>query len=129
MSNEIDIETGEIRFFHRHPYARERVQTQIIGESMTHQSHHDGCDVNQIMARYSRTGEMPPGRPGQFADVSNLQGDLTTLIEKARETSAEVKRRSRKKEVQTDLPGVDNPADQPGPTATAETPPPATPTA
>lgn len=125
MSNDIDLETGEIRFFHRHPFSRERVQTQIIGESLTHQSHHDGCDVNQIMARYNRTGEMPDGRPGQFADVSNLQGDLTTLVEKARETSKEVKRRSRKKEEQNDLPGLDNPVNQPTPSASVETPPPA----
>ncbi|MEM2002562.1 MAG: hypothetical protein QXT77_07965 [Candidatus Methanomethylicaceae archaeon] len=53
---------------------------------MTHQSHADSCDINNIIRRFDRTGVLPPSdRPQQFADVTGLQGDLTDRINSSRE--------------------------------------------
>lgn len=70
----------------RHPFERVRVFSCVRGESMTHQSHKNQCDVNAIVKRFDRTGELPPPtRPPQYADVSELQGDLTERINLSRE--------------------------------------------
>lgn len=70
----------------RHPMERNRYRTPVVGESMTHQSHKDLCDVNAIVKRFDRTGELPPAtREAQYADVSSLQGDLTERIAMSRE--------------------------------------------
>lgn len=76
----------------RHPRERFRIVTVIDGESRTHQSHADSCDIHKIIARFDRTGVLPPGRgEGTFADVSDLQGeDLTTLIERSNDTRSKV---------------------------------------
>lgn len=72
------------------PMSRRRIQTVIVGESMTHQSAADSCDVNQIMARYDRTGVLPPSaRQGVFADVTSLQVDLTEAVNSSRATIKE----------------------------------------
>lgn len=43
--------------------------------------------MNNIIARYERTGQLPPSRQvPQYADVTGLQGDLTDLHNVARET-------------------------------------------
>jgi hypothetical protein len=61
----------------REPFSRERLHTEIVGESRTHQSHRESCDVNWIISRYERTGELPRvKRDGVYADVSALGGDL-----------------------------------------------------
>lgn len=70
----------------RHPYERARVTTIFTGESMTHQSHADSCDINNIIRKFDRTGVLPPStRPEQYADVTGLQGDLTERINTSRE--------------------------------------------
>lgn len=70
----------------RHPFERVRTPTIILGESMTHQSHAESCDINNIIRRFDRTGVLPPGtRPAQYADVTALQGDLTERINTSRE--------------------------------------------
>lgn len=75
--------------FVRHPYSRERLTFDTDGESMTHQSHADSCDVNKIIGRYERTGQLPLAtRPPQYADVSGLQGDLTERINFAKDALA-----------------------------------------
>lgn len=76
----------------RPPFFRERFPTIIVGESMTHQSHAASVDINAIVARFQRTGQLPPGNgPGVYADVTALQGDLVEraiasqeVIERAR---------------------------------------------
>lgn len=40
--------------------------TGEILESLTRQEHKDECDINSILARYERTGDLPPSRPGAF---------------------------------------------------------------
>lgn len=70
----------------RHPFERHRTPTIILGESMTHQSHAEACDINNIIRRFDRTGALPPAtRPEQYADVTGLQGDLTERINSSRE--------------------------------------------
>lgn len=77
----------------RHPAERQRIQTVIIGESMTHQSHAESCDINSIIRRFDNTGTFPPGREnGQYADVVGLQGDLTERINMSRQTLDEAGR-------------------------------------
>lgn len=57
------------------------------GESMTQQCHKDQTDVNAIVARFDRTGYLPPNTgQGQYGDVTGLQGDLTERISLASQT-------------------------------------------
>lgn len=68
----------------RPPWARVRFQTVNEEPSMTQQSHFDQTDVNAIVARFERTGVMPPPmRPGQYADVTGLQGDFTEILNRS----------------------------------------------
>lgn len=55
---------------------RERVFHQLEGESMTERSHADQTDINVIVSRYRRSGDLPPPQtPPIFMDVTALQGD------------------------------------------------------
>lgn len=69
-------------------YDRERLPAKLYGESKTHQSHAEACDVNKIIRKYERTGELPPARTEpQYADVTNLQNaDFGELLQKSRDT-------------------------------------------
>mgnify|MGYP000154750743 CR=1 FL=1 len=56
-------------------------------ESVTDTTFGNDTDVNRIIARCKRTGEpLPDNGPGQYADCSNLQKDLSTLIDEAKST-------------------------------------------
>lgn len=82
----------------REAHVRLRVPFVVTGVSMTTQSHADSCDINKVMARFDRTGALPPGREGaQFADVTHLQADFTELVNKSRAVSAEVRDKIRAK--------------------------------
>lgn len=73
-------------------YQRVRTPSIIKGESRTHQSHKDETDVNTIVARYQRTGELPPNPRGlepTFEDVTGLQQDLTEAYNKSIEVTTE----------------------------------------
>lgn len=75
-----DIETGEIMDAVP-PNGRLRVTHPVVGESLTHQSFADKCDVNNIIKTYEQTGILPPDMGnGYYDDVTGLQGDLTSLI-------------------------------------------------
>lgn len=70
----------------RRPGTRVRQVFCPVGESMTQQQHKDQTDVNAIVERFERTGSLPPNMgQGQFADVSELQGDLSDLINRSRD--------------------------------------------
>lgn len=72
------IEVNQPTF--RQPMSRIRLITETEGESMTHQSHAASCDINVIINQFSRTGQLPPNhRQPQYADVTHLSKDLTTL--------------------------------------------------
>ncbi|AXH77223.1 MAG: internal scaffolding protein [Microviridae sp.] len=64
------------------PYGyRARVPFYPVGESMTEQSHAGLCDINNIVARFQSTGQLPPPRvEGQYADVTRLQMSLQDRI-------------------------------------------------
>lgn len=85
----IDDENGELVVRIRRPHERLRVQTEIIGESLTQQSFKDLTDINNIVNRYDRTGYLD-GRNTTpvYADVTSLQGDLTESINSSREAIA-----------------------------------------
>lgn len=74
----------------RKPWHRERVQHPGGGESMTDRSFGNDTDVNNIVARFQRTGELPKPPPGAenpiYDDVTELQCDLTEMISKTQET-------------------------------------------
>jgi len=72
----------------RPPYCRTRFLTINDEPSMTQQSDLDQTDVNAIVDRFKRTGQLPNiNEPrAQYADVSDLQIDLTTAINRLRET-------------------------------------------
>lgn len=68
----------------RNRWWRERVYSDCGGDSATEQSHKDLTDINNIVQRFQRTGELPPQREGQYADVTPLQGDFQERIEFAK---------------------------------------------
>lgn len=64
-------------------------ETVIVdyGPSKTKQSEAESCDVNRIMARFEKTGELPVVvDPGYFADVSEV-GDYLAVQERLREAT------------------------------------------
>jgi len=76
------------------PYIRkqwERVRTPTIftGETKVQATSGNDTDVNSIMARFTRTGQLPPATSEpQYADVTALQEDLTEILERGREAQA-----------------------------------------
>lgn len=78
----------------RKPFDRERLFTKFEGESRTQIADQTSCDVNMIMSRFQRTGVLPDGKgPGQYADVTELQNDITDAINKSRQVIADAKMR------------------------------------
>ena len=65
--------------------------TGELCESLTRQEHRDECDINSILARYERTGHLPPGRPQRFVhcDAIAFQQSLDVVI-KAQESFHEL---------------------------------------
>ena len=51
---------------------RRRVRTAVAAKGLTEQTHKAACDINNIMARYVKTGTLEHTRvyEGQYADVS-----------------------------------------------------------
>lgn len=70
----------------RKPWERLRVQSVPIGETRTIDSLVDQTDINRIIGKYHRTGQLPDGNgPGQFMDVTELQGTYIELHNKAQQ--------------------------------------------
>lgn len=66
---------------------RIRVQTNCSGESKTKQSHRDSTDINNIIAQFDRTGQLPQARrQGYYGDVSGMNDDLGVLMQQSQET-------------------------------------------
>lgn len=75
---------------HRKWYDRTQTPTVIKGPSRTSQADKGASDVNLIVARFQRTGELPPnprGLEGRYEDVTGLQEDLTDAYNKAIENT------------------------------------------
>jgi len=61
---------------------RERLFQSSEGESMCERSHADSVNVNNIVARFHRTGELPkPTHEPIYEDVTGLQGDYRERLE------------------------------------------------
>lgn len=74
----------------RDPLSRDALPFFTQGESRTRQSEKDSADVNAIVERFSRTGQLPPARfEGSYGDVTSLQGDLTDLYNRSQEVQAQ----------------------------------------
>lgn len=99
--NVVDAGTGELttvgvvtmsRAYVRNPFSRMRVVTLVGSDDCTDQTHAESVDVNSIIRKYKRTGELPHPRPGrvpQYADVTALQdGTLTEQLSRARDARA-----------------------------------------
>lgn len=64
-----------------------RVVFNTTGPSLTTQSHRDETDINNIVRRFHRTGELPKQRTPQYADISAVQQlDPTSAIDLSRST-------------------------------------------
>lgn len=71
----------------RDPLARIRHSFTTLGESKTRQSEKQSADINHIVERFQRTGQLPPPRQQpMYADVTALQGDLTEKVNESRAT-------------------------------------------
>lgn len=68
----------------RHPNRR-RVRQHVGETSMTQQNMRDQCDINQIMARYHKTGLLDhvnrfQGNYGEFADAPSYHEGLNKML-------------------------------------------------
>lgn len=64
---------------------RGRVQLFCEGSGRTKQSMQQECDINFIMEKYKRTGQLPPsnqfpGQYGDFSEVLDYQGSQNQVI-------------------------------------------------
>lgn len=59
---------------------RKRVQILFKDESLTQQQYKDEVDINNIIKKYQVTGELPEGKQGFYADVSNIP-DYQTAVQ------------------------------------------------
>ena len=74
----------------RRYWERCRTITKIEGESRTQATDGNETDVNKIMARFTRTGHMPLAtKEAQYADVTELQSDMTEILERGRQAFKE----------------------------------------
>lgn len=69
------------------PWGRKRLVKTDFPPTQTQQGQAESTEINKIVARFKRDGYMPPsyGTP-QYADVSELQGDLTDRINQSQAT-------------------------------------------
>lgn len=78
----------------RKPYERTRSTMEFLygNEKQTDDSFGNDTDVNHIVARFKRTGIMPPPSiDAQYADVTALQADLTEIIARGESAKQELK--------------------------------------
>lgn len=69
---------------------RERTYAEVSGVSKTQQSHKDSVDINNLIARFDRTGVLPmPQKQGQYGDVSIMNDNLQVVLDKANMTLEE----------------------------------------
>ena len=73
-------------FVIRKPYGlRDRLKFVSLGSSLTKQSFKDECDVNWIMKRFKRTGQLPQtdSKPfyGDFCSVGDYHTAMTKIVD------------------------------------------------
>lgn len=105
----------------RPPWWRMSVKTESGTESMVQQHLEESANVNAIVARFRRTGEMPPARQAPvYADVTGLQGDFTDRINASRATMDALGAASERRKAEEAAKASAQPAAPP--TASAEPP-------
>lgn len=70
----------------RKPWHQETVHRDCGAEILTQQSHAEQTDINYIVARFQRTGELPPnprGQEGKYVDCTPYAEDLTEAYNSA----------------------------------------------
>jgi len=65
---------------------RTPVKLETGDETIVEQHHQETTNINKIVARYQRSGEMPPAPEARYMDVSNI-GDLMDVKLRIAETS------------------------------------------
>ena len=74
------------------PRVRDRVTFATVGPSRTDTSQAESCEINGIVARFTRTGVLPAGYShGQFADVTGLAGDRAEFVNRAQATISQTR--------------------------------------
>lgn len=70
--------------------------TGEICKSLTRQEHKEECDINSILAKYERTGELPPGRQPRYVhcDALTFQESLA-IVQRAEDAFNELPARIR----------------------------------
>lgn len=78
----------------RRPWERVRVTVDLTGQvSKTDTSLGNDTNVNNIVARFARTGVLPTTNAvPQYADVTGLQVDLTEALERGKKARSELER-------------------------------------
>lgn len=68
------------------PDGSRRVYTEITGVSKTDQSQKEACDVNNIMSRYKKTGQIThlAKKQGVYADLTQIS-DLQSAIQQVQQ--------------------------------------------
>lgn len=77
------------RPFVRTPYNYDKEKASkegalVCGESMTHQSFKDECDINTILKRFGVTGQLPEARMPQYVEYDGVT-DYRTALDIVRE--------------------------------------------
>lgn len=86
-NGEANIIECEGKPFIRKPWCRQRFVTVNDEPSMTQGVHAELHDVDSIVARFRRTGQLPVNqRQPQYGDVTGLQVDLTEALNNAQNT-------------------------------------------
>lgn len=62
-----------------------RVQHKTEGVSLTVQSEKDNCDINKLISKYKRTGQLPPvlktnGQYGDFSRVGDFHSAMNSVV-------------------------------------------------
>lgn len=86
----------------RRPFDRVRCSIDEFDESRTAQSEKDETDINNIVKKFTRTKKLPEERAGaQYADVSGLNQDLTSLYNLQKQVMGDIARLQREQERQS----------------------------
>ena len=69
-----------------------RVKSLVIGETRTQQQFKKECDINVVVSRFMKTGQLPPPKAqGFYADVSDVE-DFQSAREAVRQAEADFMR-------------------------------------
>lgn len=86
--NNLDVQAQK-QTYKRRPNGSKVIEFPMQGSSMTDQSFQESCNINTIMDRFAKTGQLPNNmrEPGQYLDLSSVgeYQDSLNIIATARE--------------------------------------------